>query len=69
MCLIFAINGALVLTDLYKALMHYLGAPPTDGVYAYIFICLLVLMYFNVAKMQLQLDLHKEQTGGEKNSR
>ena len=41
---------------------------PTDNVFGYVFICLLVLMYFNVAKMQLQLYLHKERQAEKKTS-
>ena len=65
MCFLFAFSGAMLLADLYRALMCYLGSP-TDNVFAYVFICLLVPMYFNVAKMQLQLYLHKEQQAEKK---
>ena len=65
MCFLFAFSGAILLADLYRALMRYLGSP-TDNVFGYVFVCLLVPMYFNVAKLQLQLDLHKEQQAEKK---
>lgn len=66
MYLLLVINGTILLADLYKALMHYLGSPVTNDVYSYVFVCLLAPAYFNIAKMQL--DLHKEQQAKKKDS-